>query len=891
MATRCASLLIAAFAATSLATAAEPVMVLDFRGADHGWVGNAHVRSVAATPEGLAYVCSDDEDPWLEGPPPERLPTGTSFRLILRLKAEGGDRGGEVFYGRNFRSGDSVRFTITDDGQWHDYELLLPPLPPGSRLRLDPGSQGGRGVVESLRAVVLEPLTPITFTPPGAPSEALPWVVESGDVVVRHSGALWNGFRLEVGGKAMAAGLGEARIGYRTAAGTGFLEIGPGDTQARQVDGALELKARRRDADGVAWQLTRRFEPGTGTATGSIRVSTRVEVERDREVFHLPWLTLFPGFRTFGERKTQALLPGVEYLDDEPSSSEADVRGPKAARHLVDDLKLCFPLMALCHEGRYLGVTWDRAERPAAVFDSPDRIFLSGAHLMALWYPGVGPCREEAMLSPLDSVTLAAGVPLEFAFTLLGGPGETVVPAVQHWLRLRPLPAPPEFPGGLEAARHLLARGWVDSAAYHDGLWRHAVWGESFLPQRAADAAAFMRWLSGQSGDAALDDRLAGAVEAGLREVGGRWHDAVSHVPLAPLPALVFGDIQADLERRLGEARERLRAMPADGVVRYERREGGPDCASTHTANHANGLAAAALVGLAEVACWSGDASVAAEVIALVDRQTALYGGGVPRGAQTWEMPLHTPDILASARLVRLYTLAYALSGEPRHLAQARYWAWTGVPFVYLDPPVDAPVGLYATIAVLGATHWHAPFWIGLPVQWCGLVYRSALLDLARLDGEHAATWERLATGITRAGLQMTFPLDDAERRGLLPDFFHLRAQRPDGPAINPGTVQAGLPEAYGQAPLLDFRVVGPRRWRVLAPGRVTPLEDMPPGGIRLRVEPWPTTPCDVHLAGVQKAPSAITWTGAEPATHRHHAALGCLTVRLRGPGELTVIE
>lgn len=884
-------LLILAIAATGLATAAEPVMVLDFRGADHGWVGNPRVRSVGATPEGLAYECSDDEDPWLEGPPPERLPADTTLRLILRLKAEGGNRSGEVFFGTRFRAGESVRFSIINDGQWHDYEMLLPPLPPGARLRLDPGSQGGRGVVESLRAVVLTPLTPITFAPPGALSEALPWVVESGDVVVRHSGALWNGFRLEVGGRAMAAGVGEARIGHRAAAGTAFLEIGPGDTQTRQAGGALELQARRRDADGVAWRLTRRFEPGTGAATGSIRVSTRVEVERDREVFHLPWLTLFPGFRSFGERKTQALLPGVEYLADEPSSSEADVRGPRAVRHLVDDVTLCFPLMALCHEGRYLAVTWDRADHPAAVFDSPDRIFSSGAHLMALWHPGVGPCREEAMLSPLDSITVKADAPLEFAFTLLGGPGDTVVAAVQHWLRLRPLPAPPEFPGGLEAARHLLARGWVDSAAYDDGLWRHAVWGENFPPKRAADAAAFVQWLAGQSGDAALDGRLGAAVQNGLREVDGRWTATVSHVPLTPLPALVFGDIQAGLEKRLGEARERLRAMPADGVVRYERREDGPDFASTHTANHANGLAAATLIDLAETACWSGDASVADAVIALVDRQTELYAGGVPRGAQTWEVPLHTPDILAAARLVRLYTLTYALSGEPRHLEQARYWAWTGVPFVYLDPPVDGPVGLYATIAVLGATQWHAPFWIGLPVQWCGLVYRSALLDLARLDSEHAEFWDRLATGITRAGLQMTFPLDDNDRRGLLPDFFHLREQRPDGPAINPGTLQAGLPEAYGQAPLLDLRVVGPRRWRVLAPGRLTPAAAMPPGGIRLRVEPWPATPCEVHLAGVQKAPSAVTWTGAEPATHRHHAALGCLTVRLRGPGELTVIE
>jgi len=93
----------------------------------------------------------------------------------------------------------------------------------------------------------------------------------------------------------------------------------------------------------------------------------------------------------------------------------------------------------------------------------------------------------------------------------------------------------------------------------------------------------------------------------------------------------------------------------------------------------------------------------------------------VPRGAQTWEVPLHTPDILASAHLVRCYLYAYQLTGDADLLEQARYWAWTGVPFVYLEQPVPGDVGLYATIPVFGATQWVAS-WLGKPVQWCGLV-------------------------------------------------------------------------------------------------------------------------------------------------------------------------
>jgi hypothetical protein len=361
---------------------------------------------------------------------------------------------------------------------------------------------------------------------------------------------------------------------------------------------------------------------------------------------------------------------------------------------------------------------------------------------------------------------------------------------------------------------------------------------------------------------------------------------------LEPLAALVLGDIQEHLARRAPELRQRIANFPADGIVRYQRSAGRPDYASTHVADHANGLAAAALTGLVEYACWTGDAAAARQVLTLVDRQTALYANGVPRGAQTWEMPLHTPDILASGRLVRLYVLAYLLSGEARHLEQARYWAWTGIPFVYLDPPVDAPVGLYATTAVLGATNWQAPYWIGLPVQWCGLVYRSALLDLARVDPDQAALWRQVATGITRAGLQMTFPPDDRERQGLLPDFYHLREQRSDGPAINPGTVQAGLPDAYDETPLLDLCVCGPQRIRVLAPGRLTAsLQATAEGEIRVAVQPWPTTAYDIHLAGIHKAPTQILWTGAGTPQARHQAELGCLTVRVTGAGELRLRE
>ena len=128
-------------------------------------------------------------------------------------------------------------------------------------------------------------------------------------------------------------------------------------------------------------------------------------------------------------------------------------------------------------------------------------------------------------------------------------------------------------------------------------------------------------------------------------------------------------------------------------------------------------------------------------------------------------MPLHTPDILAAAYLVRAYTLGYEITGEPQFLEQAKYWAWTGVPFVYLVNPTDQAVGPYATIAVYGATQWVAPNWMGLPVQWCGLVYADALYRLVKYDP--SGPWQQIAEGISASGVQQTWPFgSDPARQG-----------------------------------------------------------------------------------------------------------------------------
>jgi len=137
--------------------------------------------------------------------------------------------------------------------------------------------------------------------------------------------------------------------------------------------------------------------------------------------------------------------------------------------------------------------------------------------------------------------------------------------------------------------------------------------------------------------------------------------------------------------------------------------------------------------------------------------------------------------------MVEAYRLAFELTGNRQHLHQAMEWAWTGIPFIYLRNPAGGPVGEYATIAVLGATHYEAPVWIGLPVQWCGLVYADAIARLARYDP--SGPWNQIASGITLSAMRQVYPKGTA-RQGLLPDSFSLRSQIRNPADINPGTLQ-----------------------------------------------------------------------------------------------------
>jgi hypothetical protein len=142
----------------------------------------------------------------------------------------------------------------------------------------------------------------------------------------------------------------------------------------------------------------------------------------------------------------------------------------------------------------------------------------------------------------------------------------------------------------------------------------------------------------------------------------------------------------------------------------------------------------------------------------------------VPRAAQVWEVPVHTPDILAAADAIDAYIEGYWFSGDARWLAEARRWARAGLPFVYVWNAPGKPWMRYGSIPVFGAT-WYVGSWFGNIVQWNGLRYAYALIKLCETDRTAPALWKQVALGITRSAMYQQST--SGKNITLWPDSYH----------------------------------------------------------------------------------------------------------------------
>lgn len=773
---------------------AETVVRWTFDDGDAGWT--ALNQCSASAEKGVLRIACTGDDPYLRSPA-FKAEGPLAVRLRMRAAAEGA---GQIFWATaqspSIEEAKSARFAIAHDKQWHDYEVSLDAKGTVTMLRLDPAT--GPGLVEvqwiELCRLLHHPLE-ITRVEAGEDEVA---------VHLKNHGS--EPLEVTLGGKAepLAGGAVARRVlrpegkapfeavaivaqpkGLPPVTRTAFLyRPGARDAWVTRESAGLRLRVAgdgsgaflERDGvllaaiaplvhlDGVVPSLRRvggrgpiakiwgraslRFEgDGVDVELALHKGELAVSIESRRPCEG-------PVVRAIGALEG-GVFAGLEYLGKgESSSSKLDIETAERLRYAPDPLKVTMPLMACVTDRGAVAVAWENmALQP--VYAAPN--FFDGT-----------PDHRMALRGRRIAVSVFAGkATLEDAILWA---------VAKHGLP--PLPKAPRSP----QAQFKLALAAINGPLAGEGGWGHCA-EASWKRQPFADIASTLWRLTGQAPELP-------------RLVGGGAH--------VPNDAIWFatGRARQWLDMRSAQAKKLIESQKPDGSWRYEGKY-----LRGHHEDTSSGHCARPAATLLEFARTTGDKAALAAGLKALDYMKRFR---VPRGAQTWELSLHTPDILASAYLVWAYVRGYELTGRQDLLAEARRWAISGIPFVYLWSRY--PIMAYATIPVYGATNWRAPNWMGLPVQWCGGVYAYALALLA--PHERTLDWAHLARGILLSAEQQQYP--DGRLAGTLPDSFHLAKQRRGGPSINPCAIVSLRLVLDGQ--LDSLAVAADGKHRVVAP-------------------------------------------------------------------------
>ncbi|MDO4569526.1 MAG: hypothetical protein Q4D38_03985 [Planctomycetia bacterium] len=422
------------------------------------------------------------------------------------------------------------------------------------------------------------------------------------------------------------------------------------------------------------------------------------------------------------------VLPGVELLEEgEWSSSKLDNRTEEHNRFCPSPDLLTQQWMGVVTPRALFALQWENsASQPT--FAIPN--FADGTQHARL---GLTPCEGD---TPTLSILPASGDLARDSVELV----RRAFLAQRARFHRKSLATPEELPREelFSLYRFALESGGLRSSQG----WGHCI--ES-------------RWVRQPFvGHASALDLLGGKVEFGALVDGG------THIE-NPRAYFLRNEAEVFAQRTLDRAQGAQRAQSSDGTFLYHGKY-----AEGHFENHALGTCASHALSMLRGYLVSGDVSLLASA-----RKTLEYSRRyqVARGAQCWEMPLHTPDLLAVAHAIRANVLAFRITKESAFLDEARRRAWEGVPYIYWWDAEERPFQFGASIGVLGATNWRAPNWIGRPVQWIGTVYAYGLLDLAEVLGKNdseRAIWREVAEAITHSGERQVYK--EGISAGLLPD-------------------------------------------------------------------------------------------------------------------------
>ena len=514
-----------------------------------------------------------------------------------------------------------------------------------------------------------------------------------------------------------------------------------------------------KDEEGGNW----RFELKLALAKGNdaFKADYSLTCDKDRELLLFEGPLLLAGDGSFGEGKEEALFPGLEWLvDGERSSSSLDIseNHPDRIRYVPHPNKITIPLMSVYNKGLSVAILWDayqkwdgKNDRPSAVFASPDWFEGRNAHLMGLFLPSVPQWVKENERLADKPYKLIKGKSLKLsAWIYASGEAKDALSAMDKWFSLFGVPEPMPVPRG-----NYLKEIEFSMNAYLKSLWipEEEQWWTSkgagpLLSGKGRPSSFLYDLYQGYLLSPSAD--VKAKCKEMIEKISGKYKieiagDDLGYTLNEPLRSMLGMGMQAIslLNQQWEDGSWRFYANRlGTGVFEgYDYRQLGP-----HNAVEV-GTCAYNAYQILRYARMSGDQKLLQAGLKALEFMKRF---SVPRAAQVWEVPVHTPDVLAASDAVDAYIEGFRATGNKDYLEEAKKWARRGLPFMYVWNESKFPFMRYASIPVFGASLYEGS-WFGRPVQWNGLRYAYALLKL--WDYDQSFPWKKVAEGITRSAM------------------------------------------------------------------------------------------------------------------------------------------
>ncbi len=587
-----------------------------------------------------------------------------------------------------------------------------------------------------------------------------------------------------------------SRLIYRT--NKGEIEYVPLFADSYEQKGnKYVFRKRFVDVDKVVWNFEFVFDLPKDQRWVDVIYSATTE--KDREVLAFYGTTIY----TSRQNRYDAIFSGLEFLENEEiSSSTLDIAPPNHIRRVPHPNKITIPLMAVSENvptGRIItGMMWDakkawsqKFDRPSALFASPNWFeSMQDYDVMGIFAPSIPNWVEENSTQAKIPYKLNHGDSIKINSQLFcfhkGENKASAVYSIKYWIEKYGLPEPLPLPRGTldkELEFSLIAYMktlWLtDQQKWHNTLdWD--PWGASVNPEFARQLWFSSKILSESPKKSEYLERAETAIRNMQRSIGRN------------LPFYIGGLDKLYIGYR-NNIMNLINSQNEDGSWRFD-----PDIWNKNDQIHHQDYHKLGKKGDVEIGLCANNAYNLLRYARMTGDKTSLSAGlkalafmgrfTVPRAAQVWEVPVHTPDILASAHAVQAYLEAYKITGKGSYLFEAIYWAYTGLPFVYLWNNDDMPYMLYASIPVFGAT-WFTGSWFGVAVQWNGLDYAYALYDLDEYD--KSLPWRKIADGLTISALYQQETSEKYE--GLYPDSYNFMDKTTSAWKLSPSLIIRNL--------------------------------------------------------------------------------------------------